>query len=254
MIDSLSVLALVTARGGSTGLPRKNLREVGGKTLLVRAVEAGQRAATVDRVVLSSDDPEIIQAAILAGCDVPFVRPAELASDEARSIDVVRHALETLTEGYDLVVLLQPTSPLRSAEDVEAALELCVRRGAPACVSVCPADKPPFWMHGLDEQLRLRPILPGYRPASRRQDLPQAFAVNGAVYVARTDWIMAQDGFIGPETLGYVMPRERSVDIDDELDLIMAEALEAHLLRRSDAGAEAGPSAVSIIWDNELSR
>ena len=109
MIDGLSVLALVTARGGSAGLSRKNLREVGGRSLVARAVQAGQRAETVDRVVLSSDDPEIIQAALLAGCDVPFVRPAELAGDEARSIDVVRHALQALPERYDLLVLLQPT-------------------------------------------------------------------------------------------------------------------------------------------------
>ncbi len=226
MIDGLSVLALVTARGGSAGLPRKNLREVGGRSLVARAVQAGQRAETVDRVVLSSDDPEIIQAALLAGCDVPFVRPAALAGDEARSIDVVRHALQALPERYDLLVLLQPTSPLRAPEDVDGAVELCVRRGAPACVSVCAADKPPFWMHGLDERLRLRPILPEYRQASRRQDLPQAYAVNGAVYVARTDWIMVLDSFIGPDTLGYVMPRERSIDIDDELDLAIAEMLE----------------------------
>lgn len=234
MIDGLSVLALVTARGGSTGLPRKNLREVGGRSLVARAVQAGQRAETVDRVVLSSDDPEIIQAALLAGCDVPFVRPAALAGDEARSIDVVRHALEALPERYGLLVLLQPTSPLRGAEDVDAAVELCVRGGAPACVSVCAADKPPFWMHGLDERLRLQPILPEYRQASRRQDLPQAYAINGAVYVARTDWIMVLDSFIGSDTLGYVMPRERSIDIDDELDLAIAEVLETRLEGDSD--------------------
>jgi N-acylneuraminate cytidylyltransferase len=249
MIDGRSVLALVTARGGSAGLPRKNLREVGGKTLLVRAVEAGQGAATVDRVVLSSDDPEIIQAAILAGCDVPFLRPAGLASDQARSIDVVRHALKTLPEGYDLVVLLQPTSPLRNARDVEAALELCVRYGAPACVSVCAADKPPFWMHGLDERLRLQPILPEYQRASRRQDLPRAFAVNGAVYVACTDWIRAQDSFIGPGTIGYVMPRERSIDIDDELDLVIAEALARRFeedTQTAEAARPGRPRAASI--------
>jgi N-acylneuraminate cytidylyltransferase len=229
MIDGLSVLALVTARGGSTGLPRKNLRTVGGRSLVARAVQTGQQALTVDRVVLSSDDPEIIQAALLAGCEVPFVRPAALATAGARSIDVVRHALETLPERYDLLVLLQPTSPLRSAEDVDAAVRLCVERRAPACVSVCPADKPPYWMHGLDKRSRLRPILPEYRQAARRQDLPPAYAINGAVYVARSDWIMVLDSFVGPDTLGYVMPRERSIDIDDELDLAIAEALEARL-------------------------
>lgn len=249
MIDGRSVLALVPARGGSAGLPRKNLREVGGRTLLARAIEAGQRAATVDRVVLSSDDAEIIQAAILAGCDVPFLRPAGLANDEARSIDVVRHALKALPEGYDLVVLLQPTSPLRSAEDVEAALELCVRHGAPACVSLCAADKPPFWMHGLDKRLRLQPILPELQHTARRQDLPQAFAVNGAVYVACTDWIRARDSFIGPETIGYVMPRERSIDIDDELDLIIAEALSRRFEedpRTAEAATPARPRAAGV--------
>jgi len=246
MINGLSVLAVVTARGGSAGLPRKNLREVGGKSLLVRAIETGQRAATVDRVVLSSDDAEIIQVAILAGCDVPFVRPAALAGDQARSIDVVRHALKVLPEGYDLVVLLQPTSPLRSAGDVEAALELCVRRGAPACVSVCAADKPPFWMHGLDERLRLQPILPEHQGTARRQDLPPAFAVNGAVYVARTDWIRTQESFVTPETIGFVMPRARSIDIDDELDLIVAEALAGRFDEETGAAAAetpAGPRA-----------
>ncbi len=227
MIDGLSVLALVTARGGSVGLPGKNLLQVGGRSLLARAIAAGQGAASVDRVVLSSDNPEIIQAALMAGCEVPFVRPAELAIGEARSIDVVRHALALLPETYDLLVLLQPTSPLRLAADIDAAVRLCVARGAPACVSLTPADKPPHWMHALSEHQTLQPVLPDHDRASRRQDLPPAYAVNGAVYVARTDWIAEHDSFVGPETVGYVMPRERSIDIDDALDLMLAEAIEA---------------------------
>ncbi len=235
MIEDLSVLALVTARGGSVGLPGKNLLQVGGRSLVARAIAAGQGAASVDRVVLSSDDPEIIQAALMAGCEVPFVRPAELATGAARSIDVVRHALEVLPESYDLLVLLQPTSPLRLAEDIDAAVRLCVESGAPACVSLTPADKPPHWMHALSARQTLRPILPEYDRASRRQDLPPAYAVNGAVYVARTDWIRAQDNFVTPETVGYVMPRERSIDIDDEFDLVLAEALESWSRGRGDS-------------------
>lgn len=227
MIEDLSVLALVTARGGSVGLPGKNLLQVGGRSLVARAIAAGQGAASVDRVVLSSDDPEIIQAALMAGCEVPFVRPAELATGAARSIDVVRHALEVLPETYDLLVLLQPTSPLRLAEDIDAAVRLCVESGAPACVSLTPADKPPQWMHALSARQTLRPILPEYGQVSRRQDLPPAYAVNGAVYVARTDWIREQESFVTPETVGYVMPRERSIDIDEELDLMLAEAIES---------------------------
>jgi N-acylneuraminate cytidylyltransferase len=171
----------------------------------------------------------------MAGCEVPFVRPAELATGEARSIDVVRHALEVLPETYDLLVLLQPTSPLRLAADIDAAVRLCVESGAPACVSLTPADKPPQWMHALSEHQTLQPVLPDYDQASRRQGLPPAYAINGAVYVARTDWIRGQENFVGPETVGYIMPRERSIDIDEELDLVLAEALESWSRGHSDS-------------------
>lgn len=236
MIGDLTVLALVTARGGSQGLAHKNLREVGGRSLLIRAIESGQWAETVDRVVLSSDDPEIIRAALLAGCDVPFVRPPELATAEARSIDVVHHALETLPERYDLIVLLQPTSPLRLPEDVDEAVELCLSANAPACVSLTSPDKSPYWMYSLSERRTLQPVLPGYDRVSLRQGLPDAYAINGAVYVARSDWIMTQDSFMAPDTVGYLMPRERSIDVDDEYDLMLAEAVEAWLM--SESGPE----------------
>lgn len=238
MIDGLSVLALVPARGGSKGLPGKNLREVRGRSLLERTVAVGHEATAVDRVILSSDDPEIIQAAVSMGCEVPFIRPAELATDAARSIDVVRHALTMLPERYDLVVLLQPTSPLRRADDVDAAVELCVCRDAPACVSVTSADKTPFWMYRLDDRQGLAPILSNYGNVSRRQDLPPAYAINGAVYVARRDWIMTHDSFTGPSTVGYVMPKERSIDIDDEMDLVLVEVLEAWSERGETSNAQ----------------
>lgn len=244
MIGNLSVLALVTARGGSRGLARKNLREVGGRSLLERAIQAGQGAQTVDRVVLSSDDPEIIRAALLAGCEVPFVRPPSLANDEARSIDVLRHALETLPERYDLLVLLQPTSPLRLAEDIDGAVMFCLDSGAPACVSVAPAAKTPYWMHSLGDRGLLHPILPAFQMVPRRQDLPEAYALNGAVFVAYCDWLMAHEDFLSPDTVGYVMPKERSVDIDDELDLVLAEAIESWLACDPDqAGESAAPAA-----------
>lgn len=227
MIGDLSVLGLITARGGSLGVPRKNLREVGGRSLIRRAVESGLTAQCLDRVVLSSDDPEIIQAALLAGCDVPFVRPTELSTAEATTMAAVRHALETLEERYDLLVLLQPTSPFRSAEDIDRSVAHCIRSGAPACVSVTPPDKSPYWSYALDETGRMVPVIAG-PVATRRQDLPQSYAVNGAVYVARCDWLADQDEFVQPETVGYVMPKERSIDIDDELDLVIAEAIWQH--------------------------
>ncbi len=234
MIGDLSVLGLITARGGSKGVLRKNLREVGGKSLIARAVEAAHAAACLDRVVLSSDDPEIIQAAILLGCDVPFVRPAELATADACSMDVVRHALETLPERYDFIVLLQPTSPFCTGADIDGAVRLCVESGAPACVSVCLPAKPPHWTFELGDNGRMKPIMPAHYLIPRRQELPRAFAPNGAVFAARCDWIVNQPDFVSPETLGYVMPRERSLDIDSEFDLVLAEAAASWLERDSE--------------------
>jgi len=233
MIEGLTVLALITARGGSQGVVRKNLREVGGKSLLARAVEAARAASCVDRVVLSSDDAEIIQAGILLGCEVPFVRPAELATAEASSMDVVRHVLAALPERYDLIVLLQPTSPFRTGADIDGTVRKCVKSGAPACVSVCVPSKPPHWTMELDRDGAMKPLMPEYGQAHRRQDLPPAHAINGAVFVARCDWIVKQSGFVTPETLAYVMPAERSLDIDSEYDLVLAEAVAAWLARDS---------------------
>jgi N-acylneuraminate cytidylyltransferase len=249
MIEGLKVLALVPARGGSKGLSRKNLRRVGGRSLIERAIDCGHAAKCVDRVVVSSDDAEIVQAALLAGGEVPFVRPARLADDATRSIDVIRHALATLPERYDFVVLLQPTSPLRSAADVDAAVALCLERGAPACVSVVPAAKPPAWMYELGTGETLHPVLPDMAVAPRRQDLPVSYAVNGAVYVARCDWIRSHESFIGPETVAYIMPPERSIDIDTELDLVVAEAVDSWLRGQADRGNE-----TSAEWDGETAR
>ena len=227
MIGRQSVVAVITARAGSKGIAGKNHRLVAGQSLLERAIAAGRGAATVDRVVLSSDDPEAIAVALALGCDVPFVRPVELAGDTASSLAVVNHALAALDGPYDLVVVLQPTSPLRTAADIDGAVTRCVEAGAPACVSVTACAKPPQWTYVLDRGGRLRPVLASGDAADRRQDLPVSYGLNGAVYVAQTAWLAAGNGFVGDETVAYAMPKARSIDIDDETDLIVAEALAA---------------------------
>ena len=238
MIDGLRVLGLVTARGGSKGVPRKNVREVAGRPLIAWTVAAGRGARHLDRLVLSSEDAEIMAAARAAGCEVPFVRPTALAADDTPGIEPVLHALRELP-GFDLVVLLQPTSPLRTAADIDACIELCAGSGAPAAVSVCPPAKSPWWMYTRDEAQRLAPLLP--RPAgldaerARRQDLPPVFALNGAVYVARVPWLLHSRSFLSPDTRGHVMPASRSLDIDDEDDLALADLA----LRRAAATAAA---------------
>lgn len=207
------LLALVVARGGSKGLPRKNVMVAGGRPLIAWTIAAAQAAREVDRVVLSSDDEEIMEVARMWGCDVPFKRPADLATDEATSMDVVRHALTALP-GYDYVALLQPTSPLRTAADIDAAYDLMRTRQAPSCVSVSEVEQSPYWMYRVSENDRLVGLLSPLKGVSRRQDLPVVYALNGAIYLARVDWLLAQGSFVGEGTIGYQMPRDRSIDID----------------------------------------
>lgn len=218
----MSVLALITARGGSKGLPRKNVLPVGGKPLIAWTIEAALASRCVSRVVLSSDDDEIMQVARSHGCEVPFRRPAELAGDLASSADVVAHALAQLP-GHDHVLLLQPTSPLREAADIDAAFDLMQSHQAPACVSVCPVQESPYWMYRIEGGQQLRPLLPPASGAHRRQDLPPVYMLNGALYLAGVDHFRQQRAFLGPGCAAYVMPRERSLDIDTAEDLALAD-------------------------------
>ena len=213
MINGGKVLAVIAARGGSKGLPGKNIRPVAGRPLIAWSIAAAQGSRSIDRTVLSSDDAAIMQAAQACGCDVPFRRPAHLASDDATSISVLLHALDELP-GFEFVMLLQATSPLRSSADIDAACALLAQSGAPACVSVCLAEQSPYWMVRLGPGHELQPLLETPAGATRRQDLPAVYTLNGAVYVARTDWLRQTGSFISPQTVAHVMPAARSIDID----------------------------------------
>lgn len=217
MIAGRRVLALIPARGGSKGLPGKNIRPLAGRPLLAWTVQAALDAAAPDSVVLSSDDEAIMAAGREAGCEVPFRRPAELATDTASSLDVVLHALDSLP-GFDVVMLLQPTSPLRTAADIDAACERFVATGAPCCVSVAPVAQSPYWMYRLGDGDTLQPLLALPEGATRRQDLPPVYALNGAIYIADVAWLRRTRGFVGEGTVAHVMPAERSLDIDTEAD------------------------------------
>lgn len=223
MIRARKVLAVIPARGGSKGVPRKNIRQVGGKPLIAWTIAAAKSAIHVDRVILSSDDREIIEVSQRWGCDIPYVRDAGLAGDATPTVDVVLDALDRCP-GYDWVVLLQPTSPLRTAGDIDQAIEMCFRSDAPACVSVCAVEQSPYWMFTLGHGDRLKSLLPG-GAVTRRQDLPPVFALNGAVYVASADWLRREKKFITDDTVAYVMPADRSIDIDTESDFLQLKLL-----------------------------
>lgn len=222
MINGKTVLAIIPARGGSKGVPRKNIRNLAGKPLIAWTIEAARASRYIDRLALSSDDPEIIQVARSWGCEVPFVRPAELARDDTPGMDPVLHALKELP-GYDYVVLLQPTSPLRTEEDIDGCIARCEEKLAPACVSVTEPAHHPQWMFTLGNAEILQPI--SEQRGVRRQDLPEVYALNGAVYVARVAWLFEAQNFLGEGTSGYVMPSSRSIDIDTEQDLAFAACL-----------------------------
>lgn len=217
MIEGRSVLAVITARGGSKGVPRKNIRMVAGKPLIAWTIEKAKKSSYIDRLIVTTDDTEIASIAAQWGCEVPFMRPAELSRDETPGVLPILHALETLPDKYDLVVLLQPTSPLRNVEDIDGCISSLNKLNAPACVSIVSPDKSPYWMYGLDNANRLAPLLDN--EYSRRQDLPPIYALNGAVYAACTKWFELNKSFISSETIGYIMPKNRSLDVDDELDL-----------------------------------
>ena len=230
MIDGKSVLAVIPARRGSKGLPGKNVVNVGGRPLIAWTINAAAASHYIDRTVISSDDTEIIAAAEAAGGDVPFVRPAHLATDEAPVEVVTLHVLDNLDQKYDLLVLLQPTSPLRVGQDIDACLELCMKSGASSAVTVAEAAKSPYWMFNLEPNGRMDRILPYPEGDHRRQSLPPAYTLNGAVYVVDVQYFRETQKFIDAGTVASVMPSERSIDVDTSMDLTILKALLAQNL------------------------
>jgi N-acylneuraminate cytidylyltransferase len=224
MIRNKTILAIIPARGGSKGVVRKNIRQLGKKPLIAWTIEAAMGSDYIDRLILSSEDEEIIKIAKDWGCEVPFQRPMELAEDDTPGIAPVIHALEVLP-GFDYVVLLQPTSPLRQVVDIDGCIEKCIFSNAEACVSVTEVTESPYWMYTVTENERIESLVRVDKSFLRRQDLPQVFKLNGAVYVAQCDWLKESKSFLSENTIAYVMPLHRSLDIDSELDLKIAEMI-----------------------------
>ena len=221
MIESKRVLALIVARGGSKGLPRKNIMMAGGKPLIAWSIRAAQNSKYIDRLIISSDDNEIISVANTFGCDAPFVRPSELANDEATTYDVAMHAIETIDECFDVLVVLQPTSPLRIAEDIDRCIQSSLSTGS--SVSLVETDKSPYWMYRLPTESLMVPLLQPEKAILRRQDAPPVFVLNGAVYAVDCNWLKRNGSFINDDTIPCVMPKDRSLDIDTRDDFEILE-------------------------------
>ena len=227
MIRGRRVCALVPARGGSKGIPRKNLLKIGGMTLLERALTLAQACPTVDRVYVSTDDAEAYALAKLHGCDTPHLRPATLATDRSRTIDVVRHLVREGPIGADdIILLVQPTSPIRTREELNAICDLLDRTWdeTDAIVSVCKIDGPHPYKAQLIENGVLRSLF-GAESTVPRQSLPETFLPNGAFYLGKYSVLDAENTFIPARSLAYIMPPLASVNLDGPLDQLLLEAL-----------------------------
>lgn len=225
------ILGLITARGGSKGVPRKNIRTLAGKPLMAWTIEAACRSRFISRVIVSTEDDEIAEVAREWGAAVPFVRPVALASDDASHISVVRHAVAWLGRhddwSADYVVTLQPTSPFRTTEDIDQAVELAFSEGLGAVIGVAEARDHPFLARLMTEAGTLETFVECDLVYPRRQDLPPVYSINGAMYVNRCDTLATHEGLVPPGAIGFVMPRERSLDIDTPWDFHLAELLMA---------------------------
>jgi CMP-N,N'-diacetyllegionaminic acid synthase len=244
MIAGKRVLAVVPARRGSKGLPLKNIRPLHGKPLLAWPIAAARASRYVDRVVISTDDAEFAEIARQAGADAPFLRPAELANDTAPSYAFIEHAIDSLSAAadvYEYFVLLEPTSPLTEASDIDAALEAldAQREDADAIVGVTPiVNTHPAFAVRLDDGGLIRPYsAPSFAEMPRRQDIAPLYCPDGTLYISKIDALRRERGFYHARTLPYVTPRYKSFEVDDLVDFICIEALFAQrdVLRRSHA-------------------
>ena len=232
----MKALAVIPARGGSRGIAQKNLAPLVGRPLIEWTIDAGLEAQRVQRVVVSSDDPNILKVASRCGAEV-LRRPSELAADQSRSEPVLAHALEALSDGAPLAVFLQPTSPLRTSEDIDGALALLEDDHVQAVISVSEPTRSPFKAFYADAEGFLRPVArDADAPFRPRQTLPQAWFPNGAIYAVRTEEFRRAQTFLPPRTVPFAMPRERSLDVDTPSDLEQVERLWSHRMTTALAG------------------
>lgn len=226
------ILAVITARGGSKGVPRKNIRSVCGKPLIAYSIETALTVRhLLHRIIVSTDDAEIAKISRRYGAEVPFMRPPELAEDKTPTLPVLQHAVRFVEEQDKIrlawILLLQPTSPCRTSEDILAALDLAHAGGCDSVISVVQVATHPLVIKRIEND-QLLPFSESFaeKEGTRRQDArPPAYVRNGAIYLTRRDVLMERNSVWGGFIRPYVMPPERSVNVDSELDLIVAELM-----------------------------
>lgn len=222
----LNNIAIIPARSGSKGLPDKNIRELNGKPLLAYSIEAAVKSKMFAQIMVSTDSTKYAEIARQFGADVPFLRSRENSSDAASSWDVVREVLESykkLDKQFDTVCLLQPTSPLRNATDIRSAYDVFVTKKASAVIGVCETDHSPMWCNTLPNNLSMNKFISASANMPR-QKLDKYYRINGAIYIVNVKKLENRID-IYSNSYAFIMPRERSVDIDTEFDFVIAEAV-----------------------------
>lgn len=223
MYKNKKILAIIPARGGSKGIPHKNIIDLCGRPLISYTIKAALGSKYIDYAIVSTDDAEIAKVSEEYGAEIPFLRPAELATDTSKTIESVIYTIRTLQERgkfFDTIVLLQPTQPLRTSEDIDGAIEKYDEFGNVALASVSEVDDHPILIRSIENE-QLIPLL-NASSTCRRQDMPAFYRVNGCIYINEVSE-MNEDTSFNDNILPYMMEKSHSVDIDDEVDLVIAE-------------------------------
>ena len=223
----MSNFAFIPARSGSKGLKNKNIKEINGKPLLAYSIIAAKESGKYDVIHVSTESEEYAEIARKWGADVPFLRPDELASDTSSTEDAIKYSINEYKKRgmtFDTITILQPTSPLRTGEDIIGAFDLLEKKSANAVISVCEVDHPPMWSNVLTKDGNMIHFAETDKE-NRRQDLEQYYRLNGAIYLSRMDYYLREPSLYKEKCFAYIMPKERSVDIDDAFDFFMAESI-----------------------------
>jgi len=219
----MSLLAVITARGGSKGVPRKNIKNFAGKPLIAWAIEEAKKSKYIDRLIVSTEDEEIRYVSQQFGADVPFLRPKELAEDHSESVDVLLHAIQMFPQ-YEWVMQLQPTSPFRSVIDIDSSFEFATKHKFESVIAITSAEKSPYWYFRKLENQRIERIIAG-NFSSNRQDVEKAFIPCGTIFLFKKTWLIKNRKYIREDSVGFEIPRKRAFEIDSLDDWEYAEYL-----------------------------
>lgn len=225
----MRLLCIIPARGGSKGLPNKNIKDFNGNPLISYSIVEAKKSKYINKVIVSTDDYKIAEISKKYGAEIPFMRPSELAGDSSRIIDTYCYTINKLKNEFefntDILVVLQPTSPLRTVKHIDEAIELFLEKSADSIVSLSEVQHPPYWYKNMDETNKVSDFITMNDTTALRQELPKVYCPNGAIFIFKADMIVKEKQLYTEHSFGYLMSTDESVDIDSLLDFKIAEMI-----------------------------